>query len=126
MVDPLRQRLRSSLRDAMKARDAAAVDAYRSALSAIDNAEAVPPSTTPAAGGGPIAGSVAGAGAGDTPRRELRDDEIRAIVAAEIEDRRAAAAEYERLGHHDRAARLRDQAQLLETRLMPGEGGSAD
>jgi uncharacterized protein YqeY len=110
----------------MKAHDTAAVDAFRSALSAIDNAEAVPPPTTPTVGGGPIAGAVAGAGAGDTPRRELRDDEIRAIVSADVEDRRTAADEYERLGQHDRAARLRAQAQLLDTRLTPDEGGSAD
>ena len=50
----IRTRLRSALRDALKARDAGAVPALRSALSAIGNAEAVDPVPSPAgAGSGP-------------------------------------------------------------------------
>jgi uncharacterized protein len=48
-MSTVRSRLRVALRAAMKERDAAAMSALRSALAAIDNAEAVPASRQPPA-----------------------------------------------------------------------------
>ena len=46
-------------------------------------------------------------------RRTLDDDEVRRIVRAEVADRLAAAAQYERLGQGDAAVRMRSGAELL-------------
>lgn len=104
----------------MKARDRAAVAAVRSALAAIDNAQAVEPSP-PTRTDGVIAGAVTGLGAGDAPRRELSEGDIAALVRAEVTDRRVAAAEYERAGQVDAAARLIAEADVLTAHLAdPG------
>jgi uncharacterized protein YqeY len=115
--DGLRGRLRASLTAAMKRRDAPAVSVLRSALAAIDNAEAVDPSHAPKASAGPIAGAVRGIGAAEVPRRQLSAHEIAAIVQAEAERREEAAAEYDRLGRAEHAARLRVEAAMLRERL---------
>ncbi len=70
----LRQRLRTALVTAVKARDTVAVPALRSALSAIDNAEAVTPDAAATRGlaieQGPVAVGVGvGVGAAAAPRR---------------------------------------------------------
>src|SRR5918996_2373390 len=57
----LRERLRAALPEAMKARDAVAVAALRSALAAIDNAEAVAAAPAPpGAGSADVAGAAVG------------------------------------------------------------------
>jgi hypothetical protein len=119
VAEPLRRRLETSLRAAMKNQDAAAVGALRTALSAIDNAEAVPPPDAPAPGpaGGPIAGARDGAGAGDVARRELGEVDVRAMVRAEVDDLRSNADGYVLLGKDEDAARLRAGADLLEAHL---------
>ena len=118
MAEPLRQRLQAALRLAMKERDAVSVQVLRSTLGAIDNAEAVPARTsTTEVTGGPIAGARSGAGAGDVPRRELREVDVRAIVRAELEDLRVHAAQYARLGEEEQATRLRAQADVLDAQL---------
>jgi uncharacterized protein YqeY len=119
----LRPQLRAALTKAMKARDTAAVAALRSALAAVDNAEAVDPGAAGLAvssGEGPVAKSAAGLGAADVPRRELSDDDEAAIVRAEIGERRAAADDYERLGRAEEAARLRAEADVLAAVLVGG------
>lgn len=110
---PLRERLRIALTAAMKARDATAVAALRATLGAIDNAEAVEP--TPATGGddSPIAKAAEGLGAGDVPRRDLTEQVITDIVLSEISERSAASDDYARAGQTDRAARLRDEVDVL-------------
>jgi uncharacterized protein YqeY len=113
-VDAVRARLRADLVVAMKAREGEAVSALRTALAAIDNAEAVdvraeaqvPPS-------GPIAGAQAGAGSTEMERRMLSVGEVRALLEAEIADRIEAAERYEAGGHHDRADRLRREVDVL-------------
>jgi uncharacterized protein YqeY len=108
----LRQRLGESLKVAMNARDADAMAALRSAMSAVDNAEAVdrshaPPPTR-------IVGDVRlGIGAGEVARRELSEQAIAEIVLSEVEERHSAAADYERLGHAEQASRLRAEAAVL-------------
>jgi uncharacterized protein YqeY len=115
----LRPRLRAALTAAMKARDPTAVAALRSALAAIDNAEAVDPAHTPAVGlgAGPIAKAVTGLGAGEVARRQLTAHEEAAVVAAEVAERRSAAAEYDHLGRADDASRLRAEADVLAAQL---------
>jgi len=111
----VRERLRQALGEALKARDSIAVSALRSALGAIDNASAVPASPAPVAGASSphFAGTAAGLGAAETERRGLTEDEARAIVRAEVTERQAAAADYERAGNMDRAGRLRREADIL-------------
>ncbi len=101
----------------MKARDAVAVAALRSAVAAVDNAEAIAPGTEAAPLDGVIAKSVAGLGAAEALRRELSEDEVAGIVRAEVAERRAAAVEYQDAGHHDHATRLRAEADILAAHL---------
>ncbi len=110
----MRDRLRHDLTLALKARDSVAVAALRSAIAAIDNAEAVDadgvrPSTTSEH----IAGATEGVGSSEVARRELGVSEVREILRTQVEERSLAAAEYEKLGREDAAARLRREASLL-------------
>jgi uncharacterized protein len=115
-ASPLHTRLRRALPPALKARDQAAVAALRSALAAIDNAQAVEAPPAPRSGG-VVAGAVTGLGAGDAPRRQLSESDIAVIVRAEVADRRAAAADYARAGQVDAAARLTAEADVLAAHL---------
>lgn len=110
----LRERLRAALPAAMKARDAVAVAALRSALAAIDNAEAVGAALAPpGAGSADVAGAVLGVGAAEAERRSLTDAQVEELVRAEVADRQAAARQYEHAGHRQRAERLRGEAGVL-------------
>jgi uncharacterized protein YqeY len=102
---PLRRQLKEDLLVAMKAKDAVAVSALRSVLSALDNASAVPASTVPS----PVFGRN-----GDVPRKDLSDADCRSIIAAEASDRAEAAQEYARLGRDGVAARLRAEQAVIE------------
>jgi uncharacterized protein len=113
--DSLRSELRAALPAAMKARDRLAVSVLRSTLAALDNAEAIAPGQTK---GLAIEQSPIGAGAAEAPRRELTPDDLVRIVRDEIATREAAAADYQRAGHPDRASALRDEAAYL-TRFLP-------
>jgi uncharacterized protein len=114
-----RQRLQLALREALRERDTIAVSALRSALAAIDNASAVPPVPTTAAGTGSphFAGSVAGLGAGEAERLGLTEAEIKAIVRGEVAERHAVARDYDRAGRADQADRLRREAHVLTSAL---------
>lgn len=85
----------------MKARDAVAVAALRSALAAIDNAEAVDAAqaSQPDAGHRRLAGTVRGLRAAEVARRRLGAAEMDDLVGAEAAERHTAAGEYERAGH---------------------------
>lgn len=113
--DDLTALLRHHLTAALRARDSATIAALRSALSAIANAEAVPAPAgpRPATQNARVAGTVAGVGSAESDRRLLSPDDIRAVIAREIADRRSAAGEYEQRGHPDAAARLRAEAAAL-------------
>jgi uncharacterized protein YqeY len=111
--DSIRARLRVALPVAMKARDKGAVTAIRAALGAIDNAESVDAAFTPEKASGVIAGAGVGVGAGEVARRELSEVDMVALVQAEVEVRRTAAAEYEQLGQADHAAQLGAEADAL-------------
>lgn len=115
----IREGLRAGLKVAMQTRDKVSTAAIRSALGAIDNAEAV--DTTVANdridGDAMIAGAVAGAGSTEVRRRTLSDQEVADVLRAEIADRLDAAAEYDAAGPGgvERAALLRAEAATLET-----------
>jgi uncharacterized protein YqeY len=116
--EAIRDRLRRALRDALRSRDKAATSALRSALAALDNASAVPSGSGPAPASGPhFAGALTGLGAGEVPRRGLADGEAARLVRAEIADREAAAAGYERAGRGEQARCLRQEAAILASVL---------
>jgi hypothetical protein len=107
----MEEALRTALRSAMRSRDPVATAALRSALSALDNATAVPPAAAPAPPGDRhVAGSAAGLGAAEAARRELTPAEAAAVLRAEIADRRAAAGQYP---PGPAADRLRAEADVL-------------
>jgi uncharacterized protein len=119
-------RLQAALRAALKQRDTAAISALRSALAAIGNSETLPIAATQSGGGDQyLAGSVAGLGAAEAPRRVLTDVKIADIVSTEISERRAAAAGYEQAGHTDRADRLRREADALAAVVSGYPDGAA-
>jgi uncharacterized protein YqeY len=119
----VRDRLRAALPDAMKARDSVAVAALRSALGAIDNAEAVDAAQAPQPGVGHarLAGTVGGLRATEVARRRLTAAEMDEVVRAEVADRHAAVRDYERAGHRVHAERLRGEAAVLSCYLGGGE-----
>ncbi|MBB5808776.1 uncharacterized protein YqeY [Saccharothrix ecbatanensis] len=116
----MRANLRGDLKAALKGRDVVAVTALRSALAAIDNAEAVPTDHPSAAAQGSehFAGAASGLGAAEAERRHLTEADLRSIVENEIGERSVAAAEYDRLGRTDLADRLRAEAEVL-SRYLP-------
>lgn len=107
----LRGRLRAELVQAMKQRDRVAVGVCRTALAAIENAEAVPVTSAPAAGA--VEGSPVGVGAAEAPRRELGEPEVRAILVGEIVERQGAASGLA-ASRQDRAEELRHEAEVLQ------------
>ncbi|MGH2885038.1 MAG: hypothetical protein ACRDPA_20435 [Solirubrobacteraceae bacterium] len=58
-----------------------------------------------------------GVGTGEVPRRALDEQEIRELVAKEIDEHRGLADEHDRVCRHEEARRLRSQASLLEAYL---------
>ncbi len=112
--DDLRTHLRRRLSSALRDQDRPAVSALRSALAALDNAEAVRPTEEfRSEASEHFAGGVAGLGAAEVERRVLNAESQRGIVKAEIEARLAAAATYEQHGQNARGAELRLGAEVL-------------
>jgi len=101
----------------MKVRDRVAMSALRSALGAIDNAEATGADVPPAVESGVIAGGVGGLGAGEVARRDLSPADLAAVLHDEVTDRRTAANEYRTIGQDDAAAALDAEAEIIETVL---------
>jgi len=103
----LRERLRADLKAAMQARATEEVRLLRALIAALDNAEAVPGESkyVPRAFGDPGA---------EVARRLLDEHDLDRLLGAEIETRLAAAADYDRHGQGDEAARLRAEARTIE------------
>jgi hypothetical protein len=98
----------------MSSRDVTAAAAIRSALGAIGNGEAVAaPAQAPRTSSQYVAGAVSGLGRSEATRKHLSEIEISGIVAAEIAEREAAAAQFDTLGHAGEAERLRREAVVL-------------
>lgn len=113
--DGVRARLRAALPVAMKARDKTTVAAVRSALAALDDAEAV---DADAVGltevvHEQLAGTVGGLGAGEVQRATLTEQRARAVVDSEIAERRTVARDYDAHGRDEQAVRLRAEADVL-------------
>jgi hypothetical protein len=104
MSSALRTVLRTCLTTAMRERDRAAVSALRSAVAAIENAEAVPvhDGPTPTASAD-VAGAAVGLGATEAQRRLLGEDAERSLVLAEVQSLVEAEAAYAAAGDRDRA-----------------------
>lgn len=64
-----------------------------------------------------VAGARAGVGAAEAARRVLTADDLRAVVRAQIQERRAEADGYQTHGRGDAADRLRREADVLGTYL---------
>ncbi|WP_210650245.1 hypothetical protein [Nocardioides sp. SYSU D00065] len=102
---PLRARLRAALLQARRDRDAETVSTLRTALAALENAEAVPASAT----AGAIEDAPVGVGASEAQRRVLSDADELAVLDAEIASLLEAVRAYassvpERAAGADRAA----------------------
>ena len=109
-ADALKERLRTDLKAAMRERRSREVGVLRTLIAAIDNAEAVPTDH--------FAGRIRRReDVGEVARRELDQAALRGIVAAEAQSR-LAAADYDRNGRPDDAARLREEAQLVERYVL--------
>jgi uncharacterized protein YqeY len=89
-MSELKDRLRTDLTAAMKARDELRASTLRMALTAITNAE--------------VAGKQA---------RELSDDDVIGVVASEAKKRREAAEAFEDAGRAESAAKERAEAEVL-------------
>ena len=116
----LRERLARALRDALRARDVETALSIRTAMAAIDNAEAVAADSLPpvaTAGSTHIAGAAAGVGASEVARRALSEEEVTAIVRAEIAELVEAADQCAKAGSAARSARLHTHAEVLRTVL---------
>ena len=115
----VQQRLREALRAAMKARDSVTVSALRTVLAAIANAEAVavaaPDGQATVSGSQHVASAASGLGAAEARRRDLTGADIAGIIAAEIAERYRAAGQYDSAGNAGRAARLRREAEVIES-----------
>lgn len=113
-ADDLRVAMRRDLVVALKARDTDTVAALRTAIAAIDNAEAVDTSALPAcAPDGPVAGATAGLGSSEVARRVLTVAEMQSVVSAIIAEYLDEAERYESTGHGEAAEVLRRQARVL-------------
>ncbi|WCO67232.1 hypothetical protein PO878_00660 [Iamia majanohamensis] len=108
----LRTALRTRLRDAMRARDRPAMQVLRVALSAVENAEAVADDERTQS-----ERWAAASHAVDVPRRQVSEEEVRALVTAELEDRVATAAWHRDRGQGDEAATADAQAATLRAVL---------
>jgi uncharacterized protein len=107
---------------ALKARDDVAVAALRSAIAAIDNAEAVETQdmSRRQASSEHIAGASAGAGSAEAERRVLTEADTHRVLRAQVDERLNAARQYEDLGRGEVAERLRREAELLRAYLPAG------
>ncbi|MFO0597165.1 MAG: hypothetical protein U0228_17765 [Myxococcaceae bacterium] len=109
-----KERLRVLLRDGMKARDSVRVSVARTAIAAIERAEAVGvASVSTGVASSVIAGAVSGLGAGEVERRALSEGEVRGVLEGELAERRAAVAQLEAVGRLSEVAGLRAQCEVL-------------
>ncbi|SEC50109.1 hypothetical protein SAMN04489844_2412 [Nocardioides exalbidus] len=105
---PLRTRLRSALLEARRARDAETVSTLRTALAALENAEAVPTE----ARAGALEDAPVGVGATEAERRVLSDADEAAVLDAEIASLQEAGRAYA-CSVPERALAARQAAQTL-------------
>lgn len=118
MSSTLRAALRSRLTTAMRDRDRTTVSVLRSAVAAIENAEAVPAGDGRAGtASADVAGAALGLGATEAERRRLDDATERSVVAAEVQSLVEAEIAYAAAGDSDRARSAAAGAALLRSVL---------
>lgn len=105
-MEEVQGRMRAGLTAALRERDRAAIVALRTALAAVANAEAVPVSDKYQE---PVVGKL-----NEVPRRDLTDVDVLRILRAEATERQSAIVEYETLGRHAEAVRLRAELAVLD------------
>jgi uncharacterized protein len=114
----LRATLRRGLTAAMKARDTEVLAALRTAIAAIDNAEAVAvPADRAPVTSEHIAGASSGAGSAEAARRQLDGDEVRRILRDQADEQAREADRFDELGQADAARRLRRRAEVIAAYL---------
>ena len=118
----LRIRMSQALPEAMRARDKVAVRALRTALAAVDNAEAVPMDEA-VVHGLALEQSPVGVGVTEAARRELSEQSVEEIVRAEATERLEAAAQLPLPAYAERAVELRAEAAVL-LRFVEGHGAA--
>jgi uncharacterized protein YqeY len=96
----VRTNLRRALATALRAKDTEVVSALRTAIAAIDDAEAVDP-------------AAYDAGATEVARRRLSEDDVRAVLQGHVDGFLTEADGYDALGRQDAADRLRRQADAM-------------
>ncbi|HEY7722207.1 MAG TPA: hypothetical protein VIB11_10245 [Pedococcus sp.] len=124
-VGVLRSRMRADLVAAMKAHRPEVVAALRTAIAALDNAEAVAPAAARTeAASEHLAGTTAGVGSTEAERHRLTLDDVRAVLRAQVAERGADADRYDAHGQHEAAGRLRREAEALAryTHALPPGG----
>jgi uncharacterized protein len=110
----LRATLRADLVTAMKLRRPEAVAALRTAIAAIDNAEAVEaPDGIAEVASEHVAGARTGVGSTEVQRRVLSLGEVRTLLRAQVEERRTEADRLDTCERPDPARRLRLEAEVL-------------
>ena len=121
----IRAALRHGLTAALKARDSDAVAALRTAMAAIDNAEAVPaPATNSPTTSVHFAGARGGPGSTEAARRQLSASDVRSVLRDQIAEHSRQAERYDTLGRADAAQRLRRQAGTLAPYLADDSASS--
>jgi uncharacterized protein YqeY len=98
----VRDQIQTDLSAALRAKDMLRVKVLRAALAAIANAEAVDPATAPA-------------GATEVARRDLTEDDVRAVLVCERDELRSAADDLREHGRDD--SHLQEQLRVLDTYL---------
>ncbi len=117
-IDAIRATMRHDLVVALKARAADTASALRTALAAIDNAEAVDTSAaTEVHHDGPVAGATVGLGSGEVARRVLTVADVQSVVGAVIAEYLVEADRYVSLHQVEAADGLRRRAEVLRPYL---------
>ncbi|GAA1926549.1 hypothetical protein [Nocardioides hwasunensis] len=114
---PLRTRLRTALLEARRARDAETAATLRTAIAALENAEAVPVEAT----AGALEEAPVGVGATEAERRRLSDADERAVLDAEITSLEEAGRAYACSVPERAFAARRAAERLTALRQAPGE-----
>lgn len=119
-VQDLRSALRADLLTAMKARRSEVVSALRTALAAVDNAEAVAVPNAPMESASEhVAGAGIGVGSTETERRTLSIDEVRSLLRVQVQERVTEAELYDSYGRSEAAERLRREADAMRKYTDP-------